>query len=34
LQNVVYIGIKKAIIGNRIGDIAFAIQSHAELEGF
>jgi methionyl aminopeptidase len=27
-------GIEKAIVGNRIGDIAFAVQDHAEKNGF
>lgn len=27
-------GIEKAIVGNRIGDIAFAVQEHAEKHGF
>lgn len=29
-----YIGIEKAVIGNRIGDISHAIQSYVESEGF
>lgn len=29
-----YIGIEKAVIGNRIGDISHAIQTYAEGEGF
>lgn len=27
-------GIEKAVVGNRIGDIAFAVQEHAEKHGF
>jgi len=33
-KECLYIGIEKSIIGNRIGDISHAIQSHAESEGF
>ena len=33
-KECLYIGIEKSIIGNRIGDISHAIQSHAEAEGF
>jgi len=33
-KECLYIGIEKAIIGNRIGDISHAIQSHAEAQGF
>jgi methionyl aminopeptidase len=33
-KNALYIGIEKACIGNRIGDIGHAIQSYAESEGF
>ena len=33
-KECLYIGIEKSIIGNRIGDISHAIQSHAEDEGF
>lgn len=29
-----YLGIKETRVGNRIGDISFAIQSHAEKNGF
>ncbi len=29
-----YLGIEKAIVGNRIGDISYAIQQHAENNGF
>jgi methionyl aminopeptidase len=28
------LGVEKAIVGNRIGDIGFAVQQHAELNGF
>jgi len=33
-KECLYIGIEKSIIGNRIGDISHAIQSHAESQGF
>lgn len=33
-KNALYIGIEKAVIGNRIGDISFAIQEYVEGEGF
>lgn len=33
-KECLYIGIEKAIIGNRIGDISHAVQSHAEAQGF
>lgn len=33
-KECLYIGIEKSIIGNRIGDISHAIQTHAEAEGF
>ncbi|HSH35054.1 type I methionyl aminopeptidase [Schnuerera sp.] len=33
-KKALYIGIEKAIIGNRIGDISHAIQSYVESEGF
>lgn len=29
-----YLGIEKAVAGNRIGDIAYAVQDHAEKNGF
>lgn len=29
-----YLGIEQAVVGNRIGDIGFAIQQHAEQNGF
>lgn len=29
-----YLGIEQAIIGNRLGDVAFAIQQHVEKNGF
>ncbi|WP_042161406.1 type I methionyl aminopeptidase [Paenibacillus gorillae] len=29
-----YLGIEKAIVGNRIGDVMHAVQSHAEQNGF
>jgi methionyl aminopeptidase len=33
-EECLYKGIEKAIVGNRIGDIGFAVQKHAELNGF
>lgn len=33
-KKALYIGIEKAIIGNRIGDISHAIQTYVEGEGF
>jgi len=33
-KECLYLGIEKSIIGNRIGDISHAIQSHAEAHGF
>lgn len=33
-RECLYIGIEKATIGNRIGDISHAIQNHAESHGF
>jgi methionyl aminopeptidase len=33
-RECLYIGIDKAVIGNRLGDIAHAIQTHAESHGF
>jgi methionyl aminopeptidase len=29
-----YLGIEKAVIGNRIGDISYAVQSYVESQGF
>lgn len=29
-----YKGIEKAVVGNRLGDVAFAVQEHAEKHGF
>lgn len=29
-----YLGIEKAVVGNRLGDIGFAVQTHAERNGF
>jgi methionyl aminopeptidase len=29
-----YLGIEQAVVGNRIGDISFAIQQHAEKNGY
>lgn len=33
-KECLYIGVKKAVIGNRLGDISHAVQSHAEAHGF
>lgn len=33
-RECLYLGIKQAIVGNRIGDVTHAIQSHAESHGF
>lgn len=33
-QECLTLGIEKAIVGNRIGDIGFAVQQHAEKNGF
>lgn len=33
-EECLYRGIKQAVAGNRIGDIAFAVQQHAENNGF
>lgn len=33
-KNALYIGIEKAVVGNRLGDIGYAIQSYVEAEGF
>lgn len=33
-QECLKLGIEKAVVGNRIGDIAFAVQNHAENNGF
>lgn len=33
-KECLYLGIEKAIVGNRIGDIGFAVQEHAEKNGF
>ncbi|MBN2682077.1 MAG: type I methionyl aminopeptidase [Bacteroidales bacterium] len=33
-KECLYLGIKQAVAGNRIGDISYAIQSHAEANGF
>jgi methionyl aminopeptidase len=29
-----YLGIEKAVVGNRIGDVGYAVQNHAEQNGF
>lgn len=33
-KECLYIGIEKAVIGNRLGDVSHAIQAHAESHGF
>ncbi len=33
-KEALYLGIEKAVIGNRIGDISYAIQSYVESQGF
>lgn len=33
-KECLYLGIEKAVCGNRIGDISYAVQSHAEQNGF
>ena len=33
-KEALYLGIEKAIVGNRLGDIGHAIQSHVEAHGF
>lgn len=33
-KECLYLGIEKAVSGNRIGDVSFAIQQHAERNGF
>lgn len=33
-ERSLYLGIEQAVIGNRIGDISFAIQQHVEENGF
>jgi len=33
-KNALYIGIEKAVVGNRIGDISHAIQTYVEGEGY
>lgn len=33
-KECLYIGIEKAVIGNRLGDISHAVQSHAEAHNF
>ncbi|MBD3749255.1 MAG: type I methionyl aminopeptidase [Sphingobacteriales bacterium] len=33
-KECLHLGIEKAIVGNRIGDIGFAVQEHAEKNGF
>jgi len=33
-EESLYKGIEKAVVGNRIGDIGYAVQKHAERNGF
>ena len=33
-RECLFIGAEKAIVGNRLGDLSFAIQNHAETNGF
>lgn len=33
-EEALYLGIKQAVVGNRIGDISHAIQTHCEKNGF
>jgi methionyl aminopeptidase len=33
-EEALYLGIKQAVVGNRIGDISHAIQTHCEKHGF
>ena len=33
-KEALYVGIEQAVIGNRIGDISYAIQSYVESQGF
>lgn len=33
-EECLYLGIEEAVIGNRIGDISYAIQQHAESRGY
>ncbi len=33
-KEALYLGIEKAVAGNRLGDISFAVQQHAESHGF
>jgi methionyl aminopeptidase len=33
-KEALYLGIEKAVIGNRLGDISFAVQNHAESNGY
>jgi methionyl aminopeptidase len=33
-RECLYLGIEKAVVGNRIGDIGYAVQEHAEKHGF
>ena len=33
-KECLYLGIEKAVVGNRIGDVMHAVQSHAEKNGF
>lgn len=33
-KECLFLGINQAIVGSRVGDISFAVQSHAEINGF
>jgi methionyl aminopeptidase len=33
-KECLYLGIEKAVVGNRVGDIGFAIQQHAEINNY
>lgn len=33
-KEALYLGIEKAIVGNRLGDVSYAVQNHAESNGF
>lgn len=33
-KECLYLGIEKAVVGNRIGDVSYTVQKHAEGEGF
>jgi len=33
-KEALYLGIEKAVVGNRLGDISYAVQNHAESNGY